>query len=138
MATATDLRGNRRRAVSPRDMLDELPAFTVLEEMAVPILGVEHDGTVLFANAAFATMVGHSHEAVMSLNVHQILCTNTSGDSAIAMLKAHAGEIVELRHEDGSSVRARMSKSALLRNDDPVAVVVFDDLTEQLWDTDTR
>jgi hypothetical protein len=35
-------------------------------------------------------------------------------------------------------VRAQMSGSALLRGDDPVAVVVFHDLTEQLWITGKR
>ena len=30
-------------------------------------------------------------------------------------------------------VRARMSKSALLRGDDPVALATFQDLTERLW-----
>jgi len=34
---------------------------------------------------------------------------------------------------DGSTVRAKMSKSALLRGDDPVALATFQDLTEQLW-----
>jgi hypothetical protein len=43
-----------------------------------------------------------------------------------------------LRHQDGSIVRAQMSGSALLRGDDPVAVVVFHDLTEQLWITGKR
>jgi hypothetical protein len=31
-------------------------------------------------------------------------------------------------------VSARMSKSALQRDDDPVALATFQDLTEQLWD----
>jgi hypothetical protein len=30
-------------------------------------------------------------------------------------------------------VRARMSKSALKRFDDPVVLVTFENLTEQLW-----
>jgi len=31
-------------------------------------------------------------------------------------------------------VRARMSKSALMRRDDPVVLVTFEDLTERLWE----
>jgi hypothetical protein len=34
---------------------------------------------------------------------------------------------------DGSVVRARMSRSALLRGDDRVALATFVDLTERLW-----
>ena len=36
-------------------------------------------------------------------------------------------------HADGSVVRAKMSKSALMRDDDPLALATFHDLTEQLW-----
>jgi len=41
--------------------------------------------------------------------------------------------VVELRHCEGWTVRARMSNSALMRHDDPVVLVTFDNLTEQLW-----
>jgi hypothetical protein len=34
---------------------------------------------------------------------------------------------------DGFTVRAKMSKSALLRGDDPLTLTTFQDLTEQLW-----
>lgn len=121
------------RQLSPRAMLEQLPAFVVLEGMVTPILGVEHDGTVVFANEAFANMLGHTRESVMSLTMQQIFLARTTGLSAIAVLKAHAEQIVDLHHRDGSTVHAQMSRSALLRNDDPVAVVVFHDLTEQLW-----
>jgi hypothetical protein len=48
-------------------------------------------------------------------------------------VRANANVVVELRHEVDSIVRARMSRSALLRGDDPVAWATFQDLTEQLW-----
>ena len=41
--------------------------------------------------------------------------------------------IVELAHKDGSVVRALMSRSALMRTDDQIALATFQDLTEQLW-----
>jgi hypothetical protein len=37
--------------------------------------------------------------------------------------------LVELMHADGSVVRARMSKSAPMRDDDPLALATFHDLT---------
>jgi hypothetical protein len=43
------------------------------------------------------------------------------------------GELVELVHADGSTVRAKMSASILLRGDDPAALATFQDLTERLW-----
>jgi hypothetical protein len=39
---------------------------------------------------------------------------------------------VELRHREGWTVRARMSKSALMRCDDAVVLVTFENLTERL------
>jgi PAS domain S-box-containing protein len=126
-------RPRRQLTLSPKEMLEELPVFAVLEGMLTPILAVDHDGTVVFANAAFATMVGYSREAVMSLDIGQLMHTRTPSESAVAVTKAQADQIVELCHRDGSSVHARMSKSALLRSDDPVAVVVFHDMTEQIW-----
>jgi hypothetical protein len=44
--------------------------------------------------------------------------------------------IVELAHKDGSIVRALMSRSALMRAGDQFALAVFQDLTEQLWETE--
>jgi hypothetical protein len=54
-------------------------------------------------------------------------------EAAVSVVRAYADVIVELLHQDGSIVRARMSKSALLRGDDPVALATFQDLTERLW-----
>ena len=42
--------------------------------------------------------------------------------------------VVELAHKDGSVVRALMSKSAMTRADDQIALATFQDLTEQLWE----
>jgi PAS domain S-box-containing protein len=118
---------------SPRDILRQLSAVVVLEQLAAPVLAVGHDGTVVFANAAFADMVGHSRERIMSLRFHEILPAAAGSESAVVVMRAHSDQIVELCHHDGSSVRAEMSGSAMLRGDDPLAVVIFNDVTEHLW-----
>jgi PAS domain S-box-containing protein len=114
-------------------LLEELPALVVLERLPVPVLAIAEDGTILFANAAFAEMLGHTAEAVKSLKFRQIFHTMPADESAVSVVRAHADLIVELVHQDRSIVRARMSKSALLRGADPVALATFQDLTEQLW-----
>jgi PAS domain S-box-containing protein len=126
-------RRRRHLTLSPKAILESLSAVVVLERLRAPVLAVGHDGVVVFANPAFADMVGHTPEEVMSLQIHQILRNVPFGESAVAVMKAYADQVVELRYRDGSIVRAHMSESALLRGDDPVAVVVFHDLTEQLW-----
>ena len=114
-------------------VLRELPALVILERIPVPIVAIAHDGTILFANRAFADMLGYDKGTVVSLKFEQIFQTLPTEESAVSVVRAHAGLIVELLHMDGSTVRAKMSKSALLRGDDPVALATFQDLTEQLW-----
>lgn len=114
-------------------MLGELPALVVLDRLPVPVLAIAEDGAIVFANAAFADMIGYTAEAVSKLQFHQIFHTLPADESAVSVMRAHENLIVELLHRDGSIVRAKMSKSALRRDNDPVALAAFQDLTEQLW-----
>ncbi|HET7665324.1 MAG TPA: PAS domain-containing protein [Mycobacterium sp.] len=118
---------------APITLLKELPALVVLERFPVPVLAIAEDGTILFANEAFAEMLGYSADAVKALKFKEIFHTLPADESAVSVVRALANLIVELVHKDGSTVRARMSKSALLRGDDPVALATFQDLTERLW-----
>jgi PAS domain S-box-containing protein len=118
---------------SPMALLKELPALVVLERFPVPVLAIAEDGAILFANKAFAEMLGHPAETVTASNFRQIFHTLPAEESAVSVVRAHADLIVDLLHQDGSIVRALMSKSALLRGDDPVALATFQDLTERLW-----
>ena len=114
-------------------LLKELPALVVLERFPVPVLAIGEDGAILFANKAFAEMLGYPADTVTTLQFRQIFHTLPADESAVSVVRAHADLIVELLHQDGSIVRALMSKSALLRGDDPVALATFQDLTERLW-----
>jgi PAS domain S-box-containing protein len=114
-------------------VLKELPALVVLQRIPVPVLAIAEDGTILFANQAFAEMLGYTAEAVKTLKFRQIFHTMPADESAVSVVRAHADLVVDLVHQDNSIVRARMSKSALLRGDDPVALATFQDLTERLW-----
>ncbi|WP_448463482.1 PAS domain S-box protein [Mycolicibacterium sp. XJ870] len=114
-------------------LLEQLPALVVLERFPVPVLAIAEDGQILFANTAFAEMVGHDTETVKALKFADIFYSVPADESAVSVVRAHADLVVGLAHRDGSTVRARMSKSALLRGDDPVALATFQDLTERLW-----
>jgi PAS domain S-box-containing protein len=118
---------------SARSLLSELPALVVLERFPVPVLAIAEDGSIIFANGAFGDMVGRSVDDVTALTFRQVFHTMPTDGSVLSVLRAHGGLIVELRHGDGSVVRARMSKSALLRGDDPMALATFHDITERLW-----
>ena len=118
---------------SPTEILRQLPALVVLQRWPVPVLAVDDDGTILFANAAFSQMLGHSAEAVLSLTFQQIFASQAADTSPVMFVRAHAHQLVELVYRDGSTVRATMSPSALMRHDDTVALAAFHDRTEELW-----
>jgi hypothetical protein len=52
---------------SPMDVLTRLPAVVVLERLPVPSLATARDGIILFANTAFAEMVGHPQDGLAAL-----------------------------------------------------------------------
>lgn len=132
-AAPVDRRRAGARPGSPMETLRQLPALVAMERFPVPVLALGEDGAILFANSAFADMVGHSAEHVVAQRYHELFQTVPADQSAVADVRARAEQLVELRHADGSTVRAKVSNSALLRGDDPVALAVFQDLTEQLW-----
>jgi PAS domain S-box-containing protein len=127
----------RRRAgqatQSPLEVLRQLPALVVLDRLPLAALAVVADGAVVFANQACADMLGYTQNELTALRFGDLFTAMPVDSSAVAAMRAFADVIVELKHQDGSAVRARMSKSILHRGDDPVALATFQDLTEQLW-----
>jgi PAS domain S-box-containing protein len=128
---------DRRRTVqasrSPMEVLTELPALVLLERIPVPTLAVLQDGTIVFANSAFAEILGRSAEEVLALKFHDIFYGALENESVLSLVDGLANMVVELAHRDGSTVRALMSRSAMRRADDAIALATFQDLTEALW-----
>jgi PAS domain S-box-containing protein len=118
---------------SPMDILTRLPAVVVLERLPVPALAMTRDGIILFANMAFAEMVGYEQDGLVGLVFPETFHTVPAALCALSGVDALANLVVELRHCEGWTVRAKMSKSALMRRDDPVVLVTFENLTERLW-----
>ncbi|MBV8180800.1 MAG: PAS domain-containing protein [Mycobacterium sp.] len=114
-------------------ILKQVPALVVLERIPVPVLAIAQDGTLLFANTAFSEMVGWASDEVLSLKFDDIFHLAPTTESPVSVVQALANMVVELAHRDGSSVRALMSRSTLIRADDNIALATFQDLTEQLW-----
>ncbi|MGO8851330.1 PAS domain S-box protein [Mycobacterium sp.] len=115
------------------DILTRLPAVVVLERIPVPSLAMARDGIILFANTAFAEMVGHRQDGLAGSAFPEIFHTVPAAIGALSGVDALVNLVVELRHGEGWTVRARMSKSAMMRRDDPVVLVTFENLTERLW-----
>jgi PAS domain S-box-containing protein len=115
------------------EILNRLPAVVVLERFPIPSLAMTRDGIILFANTAFVEMVGYQQDGLAGLAFQEVFHTVPATLSALSGVDALANLVVELRHCEGWTVRARMSKSALMRRDDPVVLVTFENLTERLW-----
>src|SRR6202008_1862072 len=125
-------RRNGGAADSPMDILRRLPAVVVLERLPGPALAMARDGIILFANMAFAEMVGYEQDRLTGSVFPEIFHTVPVALCGLAGVDALGNLVVGLRHCGGWTVRPRMSNSALMRQDDPV-LVTFDDLTEGLW-----
>jgi PAS domain S-box-containing protein len=132
-----NLRIERRRnggsCGTPMEILTRLPAVVVLERLPVPSLAMTRDGIILFANTAFVEMVGYQQDGLAGLAFPEVFHTVPAALCALSGVDALANLVVGLRHCEGWTVRARMSKSALMRRDDPLVLVTFEDLTERLW-----
>lgn len=130
---AVDRRRPRAHDESQMDTLRRLPALRVLDQLPVPVVAVTEAGTVLYANEAMAEMLGLTRAQLQAMNFRDVFETPLQSNSAVAELPRHANTLVKLSHADGPVIRAVMSRSALQRADDDIALVTFQDLTEQLW-----
>jgi PAS domain S-box-containing protein len=130
---AVERRRTAQASRPPMEVLSQLPALVLLERIPVPTLAVLQDGTIVFANTAFADMVGRDAEEVVVLRFHDIFHGALETESVLSVVDGLANMVVELAHKDGSTVRALMSRSALRRVDDAIALATFQDLTEELW-----
>jgi PAS domain S-box-containing protein len=126
-------RSAAQAADHPIDTLRQMPALVVLERLPVATLAIAEDGSIVFANRACAEMLGYDKDEIAALHFGDIFRALPGAGSVVATVRDYAELVVELAHKDRSIVRARMSKSALMRGDDPVVLATFHDLTEQLW-----
>jgi PAS domain-containing protein len=69
---AVDRRRTVQASQSPMATLEQLPALVSLERIPIPTLAVLRDGTIVFANGAFAEMVGRDADEVVSLRFHDV------------------------------------------------------------------
>jgi PAS domain S-box-containing protein len=137
-STTVDNRRVERRRQTPPDQLPiealhRMPALIILERLPAPALAVDRAGTILFANGGFCDMVGYSSDELLSMKFEEIFHSVPANDRWIALVGTDAPRLVELRHKYGHSVWGAMSKSAMRRRDDTLALVTFRDRTEELW-----
>jgi PAS domain-containing protein len=103
---AMDRRCTAPTSQSPIATLEQLPALVLLERIPIPTLAVLQDGTIVFADGAFAEMVGRDADEVVSLQFHDIFYGASATESALSVVDGLANMVVELAHR-GRLDRAR-------------------------------
>ena len=78
-------------------------------------------------------MMGYRQDRLAGMAFPEIFHTVPAEVCALSTIDPLPNLVVELQHCEGWTVRARMSKSALMRADDPVVLVTSENMTEQLW-----
>ncbi|WP_077101774.1 PAS domain S-box protein [Mycobacterium terramassiliense] len=128
----SESRRSRRASDSPTVKPRQRPALSVLERIPVPAIALADDGAVLFANAAFAEILGCSRDAVTAMSYEEILHALPTEETLFRVARLRAEAIGELQHLDGSMIFAKMTKSAVIRRAGAVAIATFEQLVERL------
>jgi PAS domain-containing protein len=108
------------------------PALMVLEQYPVPTIALADDGAVLFANNAFAEILGCSRDAVTALSYDDILAALPPEETLFDVARLHAAAIKSLQHLDGSRFMVKMSRAARMHGADGIAIATFEQLLARL------
>src|ERR1700759_3894585 len=123
---------------TPDGYLHELPALILLDRLPTPMLATGLDGVLIYANPAFATMLGHPGPTTLT---EQPLPALLAGYSAtpprdcVTALRAAGTVVIDWLHAEGFPVRTVVSDSLLVRATDRILLISITDVTELMWST---
>ena len=123
---------SRRASGSPLVHPREASTLLLLEQFPVPVIALAEDGAILFANTVFAKILGCSRDAVISMSYEEIFYVLPPEETLFAVARLRADTTEGLQHLDGSTIFAKMSKSARIRGADSSVIATFDQLLERL------
>lgn len=127
----------RRRAArpdTPLGYLQQLPAVVLLQRIQMPIIAVDSDSIIIYANPACTAMLGYGGGGLTGLPLSRLMITDpTSPPLSANTLRALGGTITTWRHLDDGVIKVVISETMLLRTDDPIVLVGLTEVTERLW-----
>ena len=119
--------------LSVADLLEKIPARSLMERLSIPLAAVSDDGDVLLANDAFAKLIGWTAGELAGATVSGIFHDAGTERGMLSFVAARAEQVIALCHRDGHLVHAKMTRSVLLRHDERSALVAFTDVSELRW-----
>ena len=129
-------RRRQRRPGRPHEYLQQMPALVLLNRLPTPTLAVGLDGEVIYANPAFASMLGHDDtDTVMGQSLSQMMSGHSfcPAEDCVTALRGAGGGFADWCHADGYNVKTVVSQALLTRRTDPLLLVTVIDVTDALW-----
>ena len=116
-------------------VLSRASALVALDRIPVPIIAVDENCVIVFANPAFAEMLGRGADGLIGTALGRLLRDPRSVPGTCDDLVRLAGAALTFVHVEGWDVTARMSDSARLDGVDGGCLFAFVDVTERAWET---
>jgi hypothetical protein len=117
---------------APMDELRQTSALRALEQYSVAAIAIADDGAVLFANSAFAEILGCSSDAVTSMSHEYICSTLPAGETLFAIARLCPNTIGRSLHLGQATCFVKMHEAAVLNGVESIAIAMFEGLTERL------
>jgi hypothetical protein len=103
-----------------------------LEQYPIAAVAVADDGAVLFANTAFADVLGCSFDVVNSMSHADISCALPVDETLFAVSRLCPNTLGNSAHPGAATCFVKMRKLAISNGAASVAITVFERLMDQL------
>ena len=121
---------------TPNGYLHALPALILLDRLPIPMLATGLDGVLIYANPAFATMLGYPDSTTLTEQPLPALLVGHSATpprDCVTALRAAGTVVIDWLHAEGFPVCTVVSDALLVRATDPILLISITDITELMW-----
>jgi PAS domain-containing protein len=110
----------------------QIRALRVLTQHPVPVIAVADDGVILFANTAFADVVGCSCDALTSISYADICSFLPTDETLFAVTRLCPDTIGRLLQLGHATLFVKMRRSAIVSDADSGPITLLEGLVERL------
>ena len=110
----------------------QIPVLRALEQYPIAAVAVADDGAVLFANTAFAEVLGCSCDAVTSMSYADISCALPTDEALFAVTRLCPNTLGSSPQSGRATCFVKMRKLAIANGAASVAITAFEELMDRL------